>query len=141
MIVHAVSGPRNISTALMYSFNQRPDFGVIDEPFYGAYLASNQLDHPGKEQTLAIRPTSHQGCIESILQAESMHRHLYLKNMAHHMVDVDWGFLDRTAHIFWILGRETVRNLVFAIQIYVPNFRRSRFRNLIFANSFPQSEI
>jgi hypothetical protein len=102
MIVQAVSGPRNISTALMYSFNQRPDFGVIDEPFYGAYLASNQLDHPGKEQTLATRPTSHEGCIESILQAESMHRHLYLKNMAHHMVNVDWGFLDRTAHIFWI---------------------------------------
>ena len=28
------SGPRNVSTALMYSFRQRPDTTVIDEPLY-----------------------------------------------------------------------------------------------------------
>ncbi|MGI8649730.1 MAG: sulfotransferase family protein, partial [Rubrobacter sp.] len=31
------SGPRNVSTALMYSFRQRPDTSVVDEPFYGHY--------------------------------------------------------------------------------------------------------
>ena len=32
------SGPRNISTALMYSFAQRDDTRVVDEPLYGHYL-------------------------------------------------------------------------------------------------------
>ena len=32
------SGPRNVSTALMYSFAQRPDTRVVDEPLYAHYL-------------------------------------------------------------------------------------------------------
>ncbi|CAF5023950.1 unnamed protein product, partial [Rotaria sp. Silwood1] len=38
MIIYLISGPRNCSTALMYSFNQHPDTVVIDEPFYGLWL-------------------------------------------------------------------------------------------------------
>ena len=37
-IIHAISGPRNISTAIMYSFAQRPGCSVFDEPLYGIYL-------------------------------------------------------------------------------------------------------
>ena len=33
------SGPRNISTALMYSFAQRDDTAVYDEPLYAHYLS------------------------------------------------------------------------------------------------------
>ena len=32
------SGPRNISTAMMRSFENRADCTVTDEPFYGCYL-------------------------------------------------------------------------------------------------------
>ena len=38
------SGPRNISTALMYSFGNRDDFEIIDEPFYSNYLIETGLD-------------------------------------------------------------------------------------------------
>src|ERR687883_192922 len=41
------SGPRNVSTALMYSFRQRPDTLVVDEPLYGHYLRVTSADHPG----------------------------------------------------------------------------------------------
>ena len=34
------SGPRNISTAMMYSFGNRPDCLAWDEPFYAFSLAS-----------------------------------------------------------------------------------------------------
>ena len=34
------SCPRNISTALMYSFAQREDVQVFDEPLYAHYLKS-----------------------------------------------------------------------------------------------------
>ena len=48
------SSPRNISTALMYSFAQREDTRVLDEPFYAYYLTHvNPLaDHPGKEEII-----------------------------------------------------------------------------------------
>jgi hypothetical protein len=38
------SGPRNISTAMMRSFENRPDTAVIDEPFYAAFLAATAID-------------------------------------------------------------------------------------------------
>ncbi|MBT5534537.1 sulfotransferase family protein, partial [Candidatus Poribacteria bacterium] len=40
------SSPRNVSTALMYSFAQRPDTRVIDEPLYGHYLRVSGAAHP-----------------------------------------------------------------------------------------------
>ena len=41
------SGPRNLSTAMMRSWENRVDTAVIDEPLYAAYLATTRLDHPG----------------------------------------------------------------------------------------------
>ncbi|MGB1729713.1 MAG: hypothetical protein ACPHF2_06915, partial [Crocinitomicaceae bacterium] len=45
------SGPRNISTTLMYSFAQRKDTKVFDEPLYAFYLSqTNAKDyHPDAE--------------------------------------------------------------------------------------------
>lgn len=34
------SGPRNLSTAMMRSFENRSDCSVVDEPLYAAYLAA-----------------------------------------------------------------------------------------------------
>jgi len=47
------SGPRNISTALMRSFEARGDTAVVDEPFYAAYLYRTGLDHPMREEVIA----------------------------------------------------------------------------------------
>ena len=47
------SGPRNISTALMRSWENRPDTNVVDEPLYGFYLDRTQLDHPGRDEIIA----------------------------------------------------------------------------------------
>ena len=47
------SGPRNISTAMMRSFENRPDTVVDDEPFYAHYLLKTRVDHPLREQTIA----------------------------------------------------------------------------------------
>ncbi|MGR3712810.1 MAG: sulfotransferase-like domain-containing protein [Shimia sp.] len=46
------SGPRNLSTAMMYSFGNRPDCAVVDEPFYATYLAQTGLDHPMRDDVL-----------------------------------------------------------------------------------------
>ena len=48
------SGPRNISTALMYSFAQRSDTKVFDEPLYAYYLANSKAKeyHPGADEVM-----------------------------------------------------------------------------------------
>ena len=46
------SCPRNISTALMYSFAQRKDTRVIDEPLYAHYLKKSGAKHPGRDEVL-----------------------------------------------------------------------------------------
>ena len=47
------SGPRNLSTALMYAFAARGDCVVWDEPFYAAYLAATGIDHPMRDEVIA----------------------------------------------------------------------------------------
>ena len=52
------SGPRNISTALMYAFGQRSDTEIIDEPLYAHYLHVTGAAHPGREDVMAsMQPT------------------------------------------------------------------------------------
>ena len=51
------SGPRNISTTMMRSFENRPDTVVVDEPFYGCYLKASGAEHPYRKETLAAYPT------------------------------------------------------------------------------------
>jgi hypothetical protein len=47
------SGPRNISTAMMRSFESRADCTVTDEPFYGCYLSRTGIDHPMAAEVIA----------------------------------------------------------------------------------------
>ena len=55
--INLISGPRNISTALMYSFANRPDTEVVDEPMYAHYLKSTGIRyHPGTEEILDSLP-------------------------------------------------------------------------------------
>jgi len=89
------SGPRNLSTAMMYSFGARPDFAVWDEPFYAAYLAATGIDHPMRNEVLAAQDQDPQkvalACIGSIPDGKP---HFYMKHMPHHMVagfPLDWA--------------------------------------------------
>ena len=89
------SGPRNISTALMYSFAQRADTRVYDEPLYAHYLTVRpavQAYHPGAPQIL--RSQSHDGraVVASMLGAQPKPV-VFFKHMGHHLVDLDLDFL------------------------------------------------
>ncbi|MBW4706731.1 HAD family hydrolase [Roseobacter sp. YSTF-M11] len=79
------SGPRNLSTAMMYSFGARRDFSVIDEPFYAAYLAHSGVDHPMRDAILASQSKDPQE-VASACTAPITTPHLYMKHMPHHML-------------------------------------------------------
>ena len=84
-VIHLISGPRNISTALMYSFAQHPEFKVLDEPFYGYYLAHvhKREAHPMEQEILQTMPSDHQDVLTQIRDA-SREKKVFVKNMAHH---------------------------------------------------------
>src|SRR5690606_1296227 len=102
VIIACWSGPRNLSTALMYSFAARGDCGVVDEPFYAAYLAATGLDHPLRDAALASQPQDPEAVIASCL-AEGPQPLTYQKHMAQHMLPGfrrDW--LGRVRNLFLI---------------------------------------
>ena len=101
-IIHAISGPRNISTAVMYSFAQRPGCAVFDEPMYGKYLQKKGLNHPGRLETIEKWPTALADIAGAVQKLAENHDEVYLKNMAHHMVDEPWEWAEQSAFIFWI---------------------------------------
>lgn len=82
------SGPRNISTAMMYSFAQRSDTQVIDEPFYAHYLLQSGAEHPGRADVLESQPKDPAVVMQNLLLASTKTRVLFLKNMAHHMIEM-----------------------------------------------------
>ncbi|PRX37184.1 hypothetical protein SAMN05216257_101202 [Meinhardsimonia xiamenensis] len=96
------SGPRNISTALMYSFAARGDCAVWDEPFYAACLVATGLDHPMREEVIAAGITDASEVAREI-EAREGAPHLYLKLMAQHMLEgFDTGWMQGARHAFLI---------------------------------------
>ena len=97
------SGPRNISTAMMRSFENRPDTGVIDEPFYAAYLAGTGDDHPMRDEVLASQPTDWRAVADGLVgEAPQGRAVFYQKHMTHHMLPgfgLDWTSACRNAFL------------------------------------------
>jgi hypothetical protein len=88
------SGPRNISTAMMRAFENRPDAVVVDEPLYAAYLHRTGIDHPAREEVIASQPTDLEAAVavleEPLPDGRTVH---YAKHMAHHVerdMDLTW---------------------------------------------------
>lgn len=98
------SGPRNVSTALMYSFAQNPAIRVVDEPLYGHYLRVSGAIHPGRDDIIAAMNCDGDAVMAGLLDEQSTlgDARLFIKHMAHHLVDLDLSFLERTCNIFLI---------------------------------------
>ena len=81
------SGPRNISTALMRSFENRPDTFVSDEPFYAHYLAKSSENHPLKQEIIKTNITNYNKIIKYITgDCPSIKKVWYQKHMAQHIL-------------------------------------------------------
>ena len=89
------SSPRNISTALMYSFAQRKNTQVIDEPFYAYYLThtERELDHPGTEQVLKSLPHGFEDVLTNILFHDYDKPVVVFKQMTHHLIERNYDFM------------------------------------------------
>lgn len=87
------SGPRNISTAMMRSWENRPDCSVVDEPFYAAYLAQTGLEHPCREDILRAQSTDYNEVVNALTRQPVPTPLYYQKQMTHHIprgMDMSW---------------------------------------------------
>lgn len=105
------SGPRNISTAMMRSFENRGDTAVIDEPFYAAFLKiTGRTDHPMREDVLKAMPSDPSMVEKNILGPVPGSKPIfYQKHMAHHMVEgIGREWMARCRNVFLIRDPEEV---------------------------------
>ena len=104
------SGPRNISTTLMYSFAQRNDTLVFDEPLYAHYLSNTNANeyHPGAEEILATMENDGEKVIQMMLENHNKSV-VFFKNMTHHLLNLDFSFMKNVVNV--ILTRDPIEML------------------------------
>jgi hypothetical protein len=88
----------------MYSFAQRDDVRVVDEPLYGHYLHVTGAEHPGREEIVDARNCDGDAVMRDLIEQseKSPELILFIKHMAHHLVKIDLRFLERSKNIFLI---------------------------------------
>ena len=88
------SGPRNLSTALMRSFENRTDTAVIDEPFYAHFLKQTNLNHPGRNEIISTLDSNWDNIVLKITGPIPQNKSIwYQKHMAQHNLegcDINW---------------------------------------------------
>ncbi len=98
------SGPRNLSTAMMYAFAARGDCAVVDEPFYASYLSLTNADHPMRRETLASQSNDPVDVARGLVGTPpGQKEHFYQKHMTHHMVSgVPCDWISQVVNVFLI---------------------------------------
>jgi hypothetical protein len=124
------SGPRNVSTALMYSFAQRADTRVVDEPLYAHYLRVSGAEHPGREDVLASLDQDGARVVREVILGPCDRPVIFFKQMAHHLVELDRSFLARCANV--LLTRDP-RDMVPSLALHLPEptLRDTGYRTLV----------
>jgi hypothetical protein len=109
------SGPRNISTAMMRAWGNRPDALVIDEPFYAYYLKATGKKHPGADEIIASGGTDWRKVIAQLTgPIPNARRIFFQKQMAHHLLpEVDREWLGAVTNCFLIRDpREVIASYI-----------------------------
>ena len=86
----------------MYSFGQRRDTRILDEPLYGHYLRVSGANHPGRDEVLSVMDTDGDRVMKQLIDQAHERPVLFMKQMAHHLVDLDLSFLKQTINVLLI---------------------------------------
>lgn len=114
------SGPRNISTAMMRSWEARGDTLVVDEPLYAHYLYQTGIAHPGAGEVIEAGETD-AGVVVARLTAPppEAYQFMYQKHMAHHLLPgMDLGWVEGLTNA--LLVREPREMLTSLLEV-LPN--------------------
>ncbi|XP_042027028.1 branched-chain-amino-acid aminotransferase-like protein 1 [Salvia splendens] len=81
-VIHLWSSPRSLSTSLMYSFAQRDDTEVLDEPLYANYLQVTGEQTPYREELLSKWESDGNKVIQEIIFAPGEKTYRFVKHIA-----------------------------------------------------------
>jgi hypothetical protein len=90
----------------MYSFAQRSDTQVVDEPLYAHYLRVSQAPHPGRDKVLAAMDNDGERVIHQVVLGPTQRPILFFKQMAHHLTHISRDFLAQTTNVLLIRDPE-----------------------------------
>jgi len=96
------SSPRNISTAIMYSFAQRRDTLVFDEPLYAHYLRVSGVEHPGQNEILQSQENDGEKVVHELILGTLDRPVAFFKQMTHHLIQLNEDFLSEMKNIIFI---------------------------------------
>ena len=111
------SCPRNVSTALMYSFDQRKDTKVFDEALYAHYLESSGAIHPGREDVLLSQENNGNKVVKNVIlkKREFISFH---KLMTHFLININTDFLSEVINVIFI---RNPKEIIFSYSKVIPN--------------------
>lgn len=112
------SGPRNVSTAMMYAWAQREDTTAVDEPLYAHYLHTTGRRHPGDADVLESQDNDGRRVVEGVLRGDYDTPVVFFKQMAKHLVDLDRSFLSDGPNI--LLTRDPL-DMLTSLQVQLPD--------------------
>jgi hypothetical protein len=116
--INVWSSPRNLSTALMYSFRQRDDTTVVDEPLYAHWLRATGSVHPGRDEVLASQDADGARVVREVILGPFDTRVVFFKQMAKHLVGLDRAFLAECRNV--LLTRDP-HDMITSFQRQVPD--------------------
>ena len=111
-----------MSTALMYSFAQRDDTKVVDEPLYGHYLLVTGVKHPGRKEIMDEVNCDGKLVMDDLLKINDLDGKdvLFLKQMTKHLVGINHDFLPKFKNVFLIRNPKDMLSSL-AVNIPKPN--------------------
>ena len=114
------SSPRNISTAFMYSFAQRTDMTVVDEPLYAHFLSKTDTEaaHPGTLEILETMESDGTKVIDQMLDGQYLTDHVLFKQMTHHLIHLETDFLAKMDNVLLI---RDPRRIIASYAKVIPN--------------------
>lgn len=86
----------------MYSFAQRKDTRVVDEPLYAHYLIKTNADHPGRDEVIKSMETDGGKVVQNVILGKYSEDVVFFKQMTHHLIDLDCSFMKEVTNVFLI---------------------------------------
>ncbi len=107
-LINLWSCPRNVSTAFMYSWAQRPDTQVWDEPLYAHYLRTSGVWHPAKDAILKDMEQDGEKVVRDLILKGGSKPVAFYKQMTHHLYELDDSFIGKTKNILFIRDSDEI---------------------------------
>ncbi|KAF5193614.1 Branched-chain-amino-acid aminotransferase-like protein [Thalictrum thalictroides] len=80
-VIHSWSAPRSLSTSLMYSFAQRDDTEVLDEPLYANFLQVTGAERPYREDVLSTMDSDGDKVVRDVIFGPGEKKYRFCKHM------------------------------------------------------------